>query len=465
MTAILLKSCEAIVTSAHDPVLRHHDILCENGAITAIGPDLSRVVPAGADVIDATGHFVYPGLVNTHHHFFQCFVRNRAELDWTRYSVIEWLDRIYPIFSRLTEECFYHSSVVAMAELIKHGCTTAFDHQYCFPRHAGSRIIDRQFEAADLLGMRFHAGRGGNTLPKSEGSTIPDAMLESTDDFIADCARVIDLFHDPAPLAMRQVAVAPCQPVNCYRETFQQSVALARDKGVILHSHVGEGESPVIEQVHGMRTVDYCAEIGFAGPDTFYAHAWELTRDELAKLAASGTGVSHCPEPVYLVGAEVTDIPAMDALGVCVGLGCDGAASNDNSNLMHCVHSAYMLQCLVASTRTDGVPVPARFLHYATEGGASLLGRQDIGALRPGMAADLFAIDTRKLDFVGTRHDPISLLAKVGAGAPTDLTMINGRIVWHKGEFPGLDEGALFAAAEKTLHTILPNTTNGDHHV
>ncbi|MEM9105177.1 MAG: amidohydrolase [Pseudomonadota bacterium] len=456
MSSLLIKACDAIVTSANGPVHFGSDILCEDGVIKDIGAEL--LVPESAEVIDGRGLFIYPGLVNTHHHFFQCFVRNRADLDWTRYSVIEWLDLIYPIFSKLTEDCFYHSSVVAMAELIKHGCTTAFDHQYCFPRHAGSRIIDRQFEAAELMGIRFHAGRGGNTLPKSEGSTIPDEMLESTDEFIADCERTIEAFHDPAPLSMRQVAVAPCQPVNCYRETFEQSVLLARDKGVLLHTHVGEGESEVIRQVHGMRTVDYCESLGFSGSDTFYAHCWELSREELASLSASGTGVAHCPEPVYLVGAEVTDVPAMDTLGVRVGLGCDGAASNDNSNLMHCLHSAYMLQCLSASTRQDPVPPPARFLWFATEGGASLLGRSDIGALRPGMAADLFAIDTNKLDYVGTRHDPISLIAKVGIGAPVDLTIINGHIVWKDSAFPHLDEAALFAAAETTLQTVLPDT-------
>ncbi|WP_421725896.1 amidohydrolase [Bauldia sp.] len=456
MSATLIRNCEAIVTATADPVLRGQDILCEGGAIRAIGAGLPA--PDGADIINGAGLFVYPGLVNTHHHFFQCFVRNRADLDWTRYSVIEWLDRIYPIFSRLTEDCFYHASVVAMAELIKHGCTTAFDHQYCFPRHAGSRIIDRQFEAAELMGLRFHAGRGGNTLPQSEGSTIPDEMLETTDVFIADCARAIDAFHDPTPLSMRQVAVAPCQPVNCYRGTFVESVALARDKGVILHSHVGEGESPVIEQVHGMRTVAYCEELGFAGPNTFYAHGWELTREELTRMAATGTGLSHCPEPVYLVGAEITDIPAMEALGIRVGLGCDGAASNDNSNLMHAVHSSYMLQCLAASRRQDPVPTPSHFLSYATEGGAALLGRSDIGALRPGMAADLFAIDTRKLDYVGTRHDPVSLIAKVGIGTTVDLTMVNGRVLWRDGAFPHLDEAALMAAAEATLHTILSPT-------
>jgi hydroxyatrazine ethylaminohydrolase len=311
--------------------------------------------------------------------------------------------------------------------------------------------VDRQFEAADLFGIRMHAGRGGNTLPKSEGSTIPDAMLETTDAFLADCERLIDSYHDAGPFSLRQVAVAPCQPVNCYRDTFVESVRLARDKGVLLHTHVGEGESPVMLARTGRRTVEYLEEIGFAGPDTWYAHCWELTHPELARMAGSGTGVSHCPEPVYLVGAEVTDIPAMQALGLRIGLGVDGAASNDNSNLMHCIHSAYMLQCLVAGTRSHPVPDPAAFLGYATSGGAALLGRKDIGHLAPGMAADLFAIDTRRLEYVGTRHDPVSLIPKVGIGTTVDMTMINGRIVWQDGAFPGLDEGALFAAAESAL--------------
>ena len=194
--------------------------------------------------------------------------------------------------------------------------------------------------------------------------------------------------------------------------------------------------------------------MGFCGPDTFYAHCWELTDAELRQMAASGTGVSHCPEPVYLVGAEVTPIPAMEAFGVRVGLGCDGAASNDNSNLMHCLHSAYMLQCLVASSRDHPVPDPATFLRYGTSGGASLLGRTDIGQLVPGMAADLFAIDSRRMDYVGTRHDPESLIPRVGIGMATDMTMVNGKIVWADGEFPGLDEREMAADAEAALATI-----------
>ena len=449
MTGYLLKGCAAVVTG--NEVLRDVDLLTDGPAIKAIGPGLSA---PGAEVIDASGWFVYPGLVNTHHHFFQCFVRNRVELDWTKLSVIEWLDRIYPIFAQLTEESFYHSSLTAMAELAKHGCTTAFDHQYCFPRKAGQGIVDRQFEAAEKIGLRFHAGRGTNTLPKSEGSTIPDEMLETTDEFLADCERLIDAYHDGGPFSMRQVSLAPCQPVNCYRETFVESIRLARDKGAILHSHVGEGESEVIRARHGMRTVDYLEEMGFCGPDTFYAHCWELTEDELRQMAASGTGVSHCPEPVYLVGAEVTPIPAMEALGVRVGLGCDGAASNDNSNLMHCLHSAYMLQCLVASSRSHNVPEPATFLRYGTSGGASLLGRTDIGQLVPGMAADLFAIDSRRMDYVGTRHDPESLIPRVGIGMATDMTIVNGKIVWADGAFPGLDEREMVVEAEAALAKI-----------
>lgn len=453
MTGVLLKNCAAVIVDHGNgaEVLRDVDLLTEGPAIQAIRSNLSA---PGATAKDASGWFIYPGLVNTHHHFFQTFVRNRADLDWTKLSLIEWLDLIYPIFSRLTEDCFYHSSLTAMSELIKHGCTTAMDHQYCFPRHAGKRLIDRQFEAAERLGLRFHAGRGGNTLPKSEGSTIPDEMLETTDEFIADCERIIDAYHEPGRFSMRQVVVAPCQPVNCYKDTMVQSVALARDKGVVLHTHVGEGESLVMEARTGQRTVAYLENMDFAGNDTFYAHCWELTQDELTSLAASGTGVSHCPEPVYLVGAEITDIPAMDALGVRVSLGADGAASNDNSNLMHCIHSAYMLQCLAASKRNDPVPAPASFLDYATKGGASALGRDDIGRLAPGMAADLFAIDTRRMEYVGTRHDPLSLIPKVGIGRPTDMTMINGQIVWESGAFTNVDEDSLFRGAEQALSIL-----------
>ena len=457
MTATLFKDCDAIVTcDDNGTVHRNADLLVVDNAVQTIAPGIAESeLPADTAIVDATGHFIYPGLINTHHHFFQCFVRNHVHLDWTKLSVIEWLDLIYPIFSKLDEECFYHSSVAAMGELIKHGCTTAFDHQYNFPRHAGLKIVDRQFEAAEMLGMRFHAGRGGNTLPKSEGSTIPDEMCDTTDGFIADCARLIDTYHDASRYGMKQVAVAPCQPVNSYKETFTESVALARDKNVLLHSHVGEGESEVIRERTGMRTVDWCESIGFAGNDVWLAHCWELNHQEITQLAQSGTGVSHCPEPVYLVGAEVTPLAEMAASQVRIGLGVDGAASNDNSNLMYCIHSAYMLQALVAANHDYAVPEPGQFLHYATRGGADLLRRPELGSLAPGQAADLFMIDTRRVEYIGTLHDPVSLIAKVGINREVDLTMINGRVVWQQGEFPGLDEQQLVADAQHHVERVV----------
>ncbi len=457
MASTLFKSCAAVITcDDNSNVYRNVDLLVTDTSINKIAPNISpEELPKNTETIDARGYFIYPGLVNTHHHFFQCFVRNNAELDWTRLSLIEWLDSIYPIFSRLDEDCFYHASLAAMGELIKHGCTTAFDHQYNFPRHAGKLIVDRQFEAASLLGMRFHAGRGGNSLPRSQGSTIPEEMRESTEEFIVDCERLIDTYHDAQHSSMRQVVVAPCQPVNAYPETYIESVALARDKGVLLHSHVGEGESELIKQRTGKRTVDWCEEIGFVGKDVWFAHCWELNAREIDQLASSGTGVSHCPEPVYLVGAEVTSIAEMDAKGVRISLGVDGAASNDNSNLMHCIHSAYMLQALVASTRNYPVPTPSRFLHYATRGGADILGRDDIGQIATGKAADLFAIDTRRMEYIGALHDPESLIAKVGITSNVDLTMINGRVVWRDGEFPGLDEQKMAAEAQAHVQRVV----------
>ena len=457
MAATLFKSCDAIVSCDADrTIYRNSDLLVVGNSISKISSEITtEELPDNTTVIDSRGHFVYPGLINTHHHFFQCFVRNHVHLDWTKLSVIEWLDLIYPIFSRLDEDCFYHSSIAAMGELIKHGCTTAFDHQYNFPRHAGKNIVDRQFDAATLLGMRFHAGRGGNTLPKSEGSTIPDEMCESTDEFISDCARLIDKFHDPKRYSMQQVAVAPCQPVNSYTDTFTESIALARDKQVLLHSHVGEGESEVIRQRSGMRTVDWCEDIGFVGPDVWLAHCWELSHSEISKLVQSNTGVSHCPEPVYLVGAEVTPIAEMEALGVRMGLGVDGAASNDNSNLMHCIHSAFMLQALVAANHKYSVPDPGKFLYYATRGGADLLHRPELGSLAVGQAADLFSIDTRRVEYIGTLHDPESLIAKVGITTNVDLTMVNGRVVWKDGEFPGLDEHEMVAQAQSHVERVV----------
>ncbi len=342
-----------------------------------------------------------------------------------------------------------------MAELIKYGCTTAFDHQYCFPMHAGTRLVDRQIEAARLLGMRFVAGRGANTLPASAGGNVPEQMIESTKTFLNDVERLVSLYHSNKLGAMEQIVVAPCQPVNCWPETFIESLGLARDKAIQLHTHLGEGESSVMAERYGKRTVDWMELQGLYGSDIWVAHAWELDAREITHLGELEIGVSHCPAPIFLVGEEITDLPTMMSSDMRIGLGVDGCASNDNSNLAECIRNAYLLQCLVASQRGHRAPDPSDYLSLATRGGAALLGREDIGDLSVGKCADLFAIRKDRLDMVGALEAPQAIPAKLGLSGPTALTMIDGRIVWRDGEFPGLDESKLAFEARVELSRVL----------
>lgn len=444
----LIREARCIVTcDATDALHWETDILIEGNRIAAIGANLEA---PGAQVLDGRDKFVYPGLVNTHHHFFQSFVRNLTAIDYPSMKVLEWVDEIYSIFRYLTSDAIFYASYVALTDLLKHGCTCAFDHQYCFPRGTSREIIDRQFEAAGALGIRFHAGRGANTLPRSQGSTIPDEMLETTDEFIDDCRRVIDAYNDPSPYSMARVVVAPCQPINCYRETFVESVSLARDAGVTMHTHLGEGESPGMEERWGKRTLEWCEEIGFAGPDVWYAHGWELTEAELQRLGRAGTGLSHCPAPALLGGFEIIDVEMLDHYGVTLGLGCDGSATNDSSNLLDTLRLAYLMQANRAKERGN-YPSPYRMLKMATSGGAAVLGREELGSLEVGKGADLFMVDTARLELVGALHDPMSILAKTGLTEPVWLTMVDGRVVYREGVLSGVEEAEITRKAAEVF--------------
>ena len=434
MSKILIKNAKAIVTcNAKDDVFYDSDLLIDGAKISAIGKNL----PAeDAEVIDGTGKFVYPGMVNTHHHFFQTFVRNLITIDYPHLTVMDWIDKIYRIFQNIDDQIIYYSSLTAMADLLKHGCTTAFDHQYCYTTTTGKRPVDRQMEAAAQLGIRYHAGRGGNTLPREEGSSIPAAMVETTDEFIRDCERLIDQYHDASPYSMSQIVVSPCQPINCYRDTFVESVKLARDKGVRLHTHLGEGESEGIRERYGMRTLDWCEKIGFIGDDVFYAHAWELTQAEYEKIAKTGTGISHCPAPAVL--------------------GCDGSATNDSSNELDALRMAYLMQAY--HTKERGGSVSAYdMLKVATINGAKTLGRMDLGSLEPEKGADMFLVDTRSLEFTGAVHDPKNLLARVGVTGPVWMTIVNGKIVYADGHLTGVDEEKLAQEGEEVCTKVLRN--------
>ncbi|MDR2371417.1 MAG: amidohydrolase [Treponema sp.] len=455
MKPVLVRGAAAVVTcDGNDTVLKDADIFIEDGKITSIGA-AGTDCGTDCDIIDASGKFVYPGLVNTHHHFFQTFVRNLPAINYPGVTLIEWLDRIYRIFKEIDSDVIYYSSLTAMADLLKHGCTTAFDHQYCYTRKTGTSPVDRQMEAAELLGIRYHAGRGCNTLPREEGSTIPDEMRETTGEFIKDCERLIAAYHDPGPFAMSRIVVAPCQPVNCYPETFIESAALARDRGVRLHTHLAEGETALMRRRWGKRTLAWAGGVGFLGPDLWIAHGWELNRDEYAVMAETGTGLAHCPAPAVLGGCPIIDMPAMTKAGMTIGLGCDGSATNDSSNLLDTLRTAYLMQCFYAKER-GGAPAPYDLLKMATVNGAKILGCEKLGSLEAGNGADLFMVDAEALELAGTLHDPASLLAHVGVTGPVWLTMVNGKVVWREGRLAGVDdEKALAAKADSVCGRAL----------
>ena len=453
MGTILLKHAQAIVScDAHDTVYKDADLLIDGPRILQIGPSLSA--PADAQAIDCTGKILYPGLVNTHHHFFQSFVRNISRIECYNMSLLEWLDKIYRIFVRLNEEDIYYASLTAMSDLLKHGCTTAFDLQYCYTPYTGYKPIDLQMQAAAELGMRFHAGRGVNTLPRRLGSTMPDGMVETTEGYLQDAERLIRTYHDASPYSMRQIVLAPCQPTNCYEETFVKSMQLARDAGVRLHTHLAEGENPAMQAKYGMRSLAWCEQHGFIGEDDWYAHCWELTDDEYKCLADHGSGISHCPEAAMLAGVNILPRKRLKELGVPVGLGCDGSATNDGSSMLSCIRIGFLLQAYHCKQRGGSVSA-YDLLRAATVNGAKLLGRTDIGSLEAGKAADLFAIDASKLDMVGAVHDPMDLLGRVGYQNEVSMTMVNGQVVFQDGKLLRVDERSLASKAEQVCRQLL----------
>lgn len=449
---ILIKNAKAIVTCDYkDNVYCDSDMLIQGSRIVKIGAGLKDIYD---EVIDASDKFVYPGLINTHHHFFQTFVRNLKTIDYPNMTVPEWLDKIYRIFQLIDDEVIFYSSLTAMADLVKHGCTCAFDHQYCYTKATGKVPVDRQMEAAKLLGIRYHAGRGTNTLPRNEGSTMPESMVETTDEFLQDCERIIDLYHDAAPYSMSQIVMAPCQPLNCYPDTFIETVEMARKRKVRMHTHLGEGENEIMVSRWGKRTLDWCRDIGFIGDDVWIAHGWELNPDEYMVMGKTGTGVSHCPSPAILGGFPILPMKQMEQAGVCISLGCDGSATNDSSNLLDSMRTAWMMQAWHSKQR-GGCISPYEMLKVATVNGAKTLNRPDLGSLEPDKGADLFMIDAGVLELTGTQHDPRNLLARTGVTGPVALTMVNGKVVFKDGQLANVDEQKLARLGEETCTRVL----------
>ena len=449
MSSLLIRNLNAAVTcDDRDTLLRGVDLYCEGGFLRAIGPHL----PQHADTeLDGTHLWCYPGLVNTHHHLYQVFSRNLPQVQ--NLELFDWLTALYEIWKGLDGEVVHLSSLTGMGELLKHGCTTCFDHHYVFPAGTGD-LLGRQFQAAEELGIRMHASRGSMDLSRKDGGLPPDSVVQTVDEILEDSVQAIRRYHDGRPGSMRQIALAPCSPFSVSGELLRQSALLARQYGVRLHTHLAETrdeERFTLEHFH-MRPLEYMDSLGWTGPDVWFAHGIHFNDEELRVLARTGTGVAHCPISNMKLASGVARVPEMLALGVPVGLAVDGSASNDGSSLLEELRTCYLLHRLHSSkTAPSGYEV----LKLATRGGARLLGRDDLGSLEVGKCADFFLVDSRRLELVGGEYDPASVLATVGLRGPVDDTVVNGELVVRDGRLVRVDEERVAAQARERCRAYL----------
>jgi cytosine/adenosine deaminase-related metal-dependent hydrolase len=404
------------------------------GFVEAVGASADPE-PAATRVIDATDCLVTPGLINTHHHIFQNLTR--AYPPMTDKPLFGWLQSLYPLWKAIDEEAVFASTWIGLAELALSGCTTSSDHHYLWPN--GCRLDD-QFEAATSVGVRFHGTRGSMSLGESQGGLPPDRAVERENDILADSRRVVETFHDPSRHAMRRVALAPCSPFSVTTDLMRESARLARSfhAGVRLHTHLAEtqDENDFCLARFGARPADYADQVEWLGSDVWHAHCVHLNDHEVATFGRTATGVAHCPTSNMRLASGIAPIKAMRRAGVPVGLGVDGSASNDGSHLLAEARQAMLLQRVLG----DPAAMTARAaLETATLGGARVLGRDDIGALAPGMAADIIAFDLNVPAYAGAAvHDPVAALIFCQPQA-LDLAVVHGRVLVEDGHLRHLD--------------------------
>lgn len=432
MPTLLVRNAGLLVTmDGQRREIRGGGLFARDGQVLAVGT--AADLPGTADeVLDLPGHIVVPGLVNTHHHMFQSLTR--AVPGAQDAGLFGWLQCLYPIWARLTPEMLRVSSLTAMAELILSGCTTSSDHLYLFPN--GCRLEDC-LEAAETIGLRFHASRGSMSVGRSQGGLPPDGLVEREPDILRDTQRLIGAFHDPGRFAMRRIVVAPCSPFSVSADLMRESAALARSCGVSLHTHLAENADDVAysRERFGQTPAEYAEALGWLGPDVWHAHCVRLDEPGLARFGATGTGVAHCPSSNMRLGSGIAPVGRMAAHGVPVGLGVDGSASNDGAHLLGEARQALLLQRVGFG---PAAMTARQALELATLGGARVLGRDDIGCLAPGMAADFAAFDLGQVGFAGAGHDPLAALVFC-APATAAWSAINGRVVVREGRLATLD--------------------------
>ncbi|CEA09460.1 8-oxoguanine deaminase [Arthrobacter saudimassiliensis] len=414
-------------------------VVVENGRIAELVPAGGAPAAPCTEVFDASEHVLLPGLINTHHHFYQTLTRAWGPV--ASAELFPWLKNLYPVWARLTPEALHLASTAALAELLLSGCTTAADHHYLFPGGLQD-AVDIQVEAVRSLGMRAMLTRGSMTLGEDDGGLPPRQVVQEAETILADSERLIRTYHECGEGAVVQIALAPCSPFSVTTDIMKASAALAEEHDVRLHTHLAEtlDEEDFCREMFGLRTVDYLESVGWLGPRTWLAHGVHFDDDEVARLGAAGTAVAHCPTSNMRLASGIGRMLELEDAGAPVGLGVDGSASNDASNLIQEVRQGLYLQRL----RYGAAAVtPERALGWATRGSARALGRTDIGELAPGRQADLALFRLDGLRFSGS-HDPLAALVLCGADR-ADRVMVGGQWRVLDGQIPGLDLAELTA--------------------
>jgi cytosine/adenosine deaminase-related metal-dependent hydrolase len=429
---LLLRNADVLVTMDEQRrEISGGGLYVEENRIIAVGP--GDTLPSSADeIIDMQGHVVLPGLINTHHHMFQSLTR--AVPGAQDRALFGWLKVLFPIWANLTPDMMRISTQTAMAELVLSGCTTTSDHHYIFPN--GCRLDD-SIEGAQAIGMRFHASRGAMSVGESKGGLPPDSIVEDEAAILQDTRRVIETYHDAKRFSMLRIVVAPCSPFSVTRDLMRESANLARAHDVSLHTHLAENDNDVsyTREHFGMTPAQFAEDLSWVGPDVWHAHCVKLDEYGTRLFGRTGTGVAHCPCSNMRLASGIAPIARMRREGVSVGLGVDGSASNDSGHMLNEARQAMLLQRVGfgpdAMTAREAIEI-------ATLGGAKVLNRDDIGALKPGMAADFVAFDLNHLGFAGGLHDPVAALVFC-APAHVALSVIDGRVIVRDGYLETID--------------------------
>ncbi len=458
MPTLLIKNAAVLATmNAKKLEIENAGLLSRDGVIEQIGK--TSELPITADVVlDLKDHVVIPGLVNTHHHFYQTLTRAVPEAQ--NANLFSWLKTLYPIWGRLTPEAMQVSTQVALAELALSGCTTASDHHYIFPNGC---TLDDQILAALEVGVRLHASRGSMSLGESLGGLPPDYLVENENFILEDSRRLIEKYHDPKPGAMTRIVLAPCSPFSVTPDLMRESARLARAYNVMLHTHLCEtkDEEEFCITKFGKRPVALMEELNWLNNDVWFAHSVHVNDLEIEHFASCGCGTAHCPSSNMRLASGIAPLRKYLNVGVKVGLGVDGSASNDGSSLLLEARQAMLLSRLEIAEQQrrkeafNPLQLSAReALEVATIGGAKVLGRDDIGSLEIGKRADFFAVNLNRLEFAGALHDPIAAIVFC-ATPKVDVTVVAGRVIVKDGQMQTLEIGSLIEKHNRLARAMM----------